>query len=145
MSVLNRLLLVCLTALSGCRTVAYVQPTVPCPFKDPSEFEVRRATVPIDSSLGHGSTLEVVIRDRSESERVLAWQVLLSGAGLQRSTGSSESTVHRSELNSLLPGKYSLLARAIGYRRLQDSIAIRAGYIDTLNIRMGRDCLVLEQ
>jgi hypothetical protein len=94
-----------------------------------------------DSSFRGRGGIFVHIRGDQANASVQGAQVSLRGTDVSRDTVLSDSTLL---LRPLPTGQYSLRVHRIGYLNLMDSVAIRAGYLDTVRVALATAIVCLD-
>jgi hypothetical protein len=137
------------TGLNACARTAQVQAARAvvvqdsCPSQRPSSWpnsklrmSLGRPDKKLDANTG---ILIIAVRGDSINPNVRNAQVSLRSLGIRRDVYVTDSLIEM----ILPPDRYFFRVRRIASQTLQDSIDVRNGYVDTVNVSLGRDIVCL--
>jgi hypothetical protein len=114
-----------------------------CPSQRPSSWpnsKLRMSLGRPDKMLGANTGMLIIdVRGDSINPDVRNAQVLLRSLAIQRDEYVTDSLIRM----TLPPDRYFFRVRRIASQTVQDSIEVRNGYVDTVNVSLGRDILCL--
>ena len=133
--------IVLLTVVTGCHRHKVVVADDTCYGNEPNGKPTLARSRRVDSSLARDvrAGLVVRVRQNADGKPLTHATVNFNGTSIGRLVDSTGSA-----LLSTSAGRYLVRVRALGFRSWEDSIDIRSGFSDTLQVRLGLRNLCLD-